>query len=51
MGYCKVFGAETKGWKADYTERTVEIEKKLGMEKGAILAERSGDEPCKGISA
>ena len=33
MGYGKVFEPETKGWKVDYTERTVEIEKKLGMKK------------------
>ena len=43
----KYLEPETKGWKADYTERTVEIEKKLGMEKEAILAERSGDELVK----
>ena len=29
----KYLEPETKGWKADYTERTVEIEKKLGMKK------------------
>ena len=29
----KYFEPETKGWKVDYTERTVEIEKKLGMKK------------------
>ncbi len=34
----KYLEPETKGWKADYTERTVEIEKKLGMEKGAIFS-------------
>ena len=29
----KYFEPETKGWKVDYTERTVEIEKKLGMKR------------------
>lgn len=43
----KYLESETKGWKADYTERTVEIEKKLGMKKEAILAEQSGDELIK----
>ncbi|MCQ6519153.1 ABC transporter permease [Bacillus cereus] len=43
----KYFEPETKGWKVDYTERTVEIEKKLGMKKEAILAEKSGDELVK----
>ena len=43
----KYLEPETKGWKADYTERTVEIEKKLGMNKEAILVERSGDELVK----
>ncbi len=45
----KYFEPETKGWKVDYTERTVEIEKKLGM-KEAILAEKSGDELVKNTS-
>ena len=43
----KYLEPETKGWKADYTERTVEIEKKLGMKKEDILTERSGDEHVK----
>ncbi|KFM99793.1 bacitracin ABC transporter permease [Bacillus clarus] len=43
----KYLQAETTNWKADYTERTAEIEKKLGMNKEYILKQRSGDELVK----
>lgn len=40
----KYFELEIKGWKVDYIEWIVEIEKKFGMKKEVILVEKLGDE-------
>ncbi|MEY8350576.1 ABC transporter permease subunit [Bacillus cereus] len=43
----KYLPATSGDWKVEYTERTAEIEKKLGMAKQDILTQRSGDELVK----
>ncbi|WIY59740.1 ABC transporter permease [Bacillus arachidis] len=43
----KYFPSSSGDWKVDYTERTAEIEKKLGSTKQDILNQKSGDELVK----
>ncbi|KEK23173.1 ABC transporter permease [Bacillus gaemokensis] len=43
----KYLSSSQENWKVEYTERTAEIEKKLGTPKQDILTQRSGDELVK----